>query len=143
MSIPARRHELLAEILMRAVLSEGEHGGARAAAVEAAGRHGVAAGVAERERLRPGRLGPERALTLTEDVLRRLGFEPGRPARDHVRLRNCPFHPLAAAAPDLVCGLNHAFLRGLLEGMQAPAIDAALAPAAGECCVELRRVPAG
>jgi predicted ArsR family transcriptional regulator len=137
-SIPARRHELLADILVQGLLAEGEHHSARSAAVEAARSRGVAVGAAERERVRPGRLGPERALALAEDVLARHGFEPGRPARHCVRLHNCPFHPLAAAAPELVCGLNHGFLSGLLDGLQANAVDAVLAPAAGECCVELR-----
>jgi predicted ArsR family transcriptional regulator len=137
-SIPARRHELLADILVQGLLAEGEHDGARSAAMEAARSRGVDLGAAERERVRPGRLGPERALALAEDVLARQGFEPGRPARHCVRLHNCPFHPLASAAPELVCGLNHAFLSGLLDGLQAHAVDAVLAPAAGECCVELQ-----
>jgi predicted ArsR family transcriptional regulator len=137
-SIPARRHELLAEILVRAVLSEGEGESTREAAVRAAHERGLAVGVAERERLRPNRLGPERALTLAEEVLGRLGFEPGRLRQDRLRLRNCLFLPIAAAEPELVCGLNHAFIRGLLQGLKATAVDAVLAPAAGECCVELR-----
>jgi hypothetical protein len=47
---------------------------------------------------------------------------------------------MAQRAPDLVCGLNHALLAGLVEGLRTPAIEAVLAPAAGECCVELRAV---
>ncbi|WP_345603470.1 helix-turn-helix transcriptional regulator [Pseudonocardia adelaidensis] len=137
-SIPVRRHELLADILVHGLLAEDEHGGARSASLEAARRRGIDVGAAEREKVRPGRLGPERALALAEDVLARNGFEPGRPGRGCVRLHNCPFHPLATAAPELVCGLNHAFLSGMLDGLQAHAVDAVLAPAAGECCVELR-----
>ncbi len=137
-SIPVRRHELLADILVHGLLAEDEHDSARSAAVEAARRRGIDVGAAEREKVRPGRLGPERALALAEQLLARNGFEPGRPARHCVRLHNCPFHPLAAAAPELVCGLNHAFLKGMLDGLQAHAVDAVLAPSAGECCVELR-----
>lgn len=55
-----------------------------------------------------------------------------------MRLRNCPFHPLAARSPDLVCGINHAFLAGFLAGLGAAAIHAVLSLAAGECCAELR-----
>ena len=55
-----------------------------------------------------------------------------------MRLRNCPFHPLAERAPDLVCGLNLEFLGGFLEGLGADAVEATLAPAPGECCVEVR-----
>jgi predicted ArsR family transcriptional regulator len=138
-SIPVRRHELLADILVHGLLAEDEHGGARPASVEAARRRGIDVGAAAREKVRPGRLGPERALALAEDVLAGNGFEPGRPEPGCIRLRNCPFHPLATAAPELVCGLNHAFLSGVLDGLQAHTVDAVLAPAAGECCVELRR----
>ena len=55
-----------------------------------------------------------------------------------VRLRNCPFRPLAAKAPHLVCGMNHAYLAGLLSGMEIEVARAYLAPQEGECCVELR-----
>lgn len=137
-SIPARRHELLAEILVRAVVSEGERETARTAAVRSAYERGHAVGATERDRLRPSRLGPERALTLAEEILGSFGFEPGRPRQDCVRLRNCLFQPIAAAEPELVCGLNHAFIRGLLEGLKATAVNAVLAPVTGECCVELR-----
>lgn len=137
-SVPALRHELLADILVHGLLTEGEHDSARSAAAVAAHSRGALVGAAEREKVRPGRLGPERALAIAEDVLARNGFEPGRPERHCIRLHNCPFHPLAAAAPELVCSLNHAFLSGVLEGLQARGVDAVLAPAAGECCVELR-----
>jgi predicted ArsR family transcriptional regulator len=53
-------------------------------------------------------------------------------------LRNCPFHPLAARAPELVCGINHAYIAGVLEGMKANRVRADLTPRAGECCVEVR-----
>ncbi len=65
------------------------------------------------------------------------GFEPARDAPTLLRLRNCPFHPLAAKAPDLVCAINHAFLTGLLDGLDAGTVHATLAPRPGACCVEL------
>ena len=77
-------------------------------------------------------------MTLMEGVLARHGFEPSREAPACVRLRNCPFHPLAAKAPDLVCGINHAFITGFLAGLEAGSVSAVLSPNAGECCVELR-----
>jgi predicted ArsR family transcriptional regulator len=54
-----------------------------------------------------------------------------------LRLRNCPFHPLAAKAPDLVCGMNHAFLSGYLGGLEVSGVRAVPAPEPGECCVRL------
>jgi predicted ArsR family transcriptional regulator len=89
--------------------------------------------------LRPGRLGVERALTATVEVLALNGFEPYMAGAQCIRLQNCPFHPLAAKAPELVCGLNHAFVGGVIDGLHADAVEAVLAPAAGECCVEVRR----
>lgn len=52
-------------------------------------------------------------------------------------MRNCPFHPLAGRTPQLVCGINHAFLTGFLDALGAFTVTAVLAPRAGECCVEL------
>ena len=137
-AIPPRHHDVLADILLGAVLTEGEGENARQAAIRVAGQRGEELGTAERDRSRPGRLGVERALTLMEGVLARHGFEPSREAPACVRLRNCPFHPLAAKAPDLVCGINHAFIAGFLTGLEARSVSAVLSPSAGECCVELR-----
>jgi predicted ArsR family transcriptional regulator len=142
-SIPDRRHELLADLLLQAVVTEGEGETAAQAAMRTAGRRGRELGEEERTQLRPGRLGAERGLTLCERMLDRHGFEPAREDPDRLRLRNCPFHPLAAQAPDLVCGMNHAFLSGYLQGLRAPAVQAVLAPREGECCVELRHATSG
>ncbi|WP_328701619.1 helix-turn-helix transcriptional regulator [Amycolatopsis pittospori] len=135
--LPVRRHEILAGILAEAVLAEGTGETARDAVLRVAGERGVAAGAEERARSRPGRLGVERALTVAEGMLGRYGFEPSRETGTCVRLRNCPFHPLAAEAPELVCRINHAFLAGLLTGLRAGNVEAVLAPGAAECCVEL------
>jgi predicted ArsR family transcriptional regulator len=137
MSIPARQHELLAEILVEAILTEPEHGAARRAALETARARGATLGAAARDRARPGRLGRERALTLAEQTLASLGFEPHRHSTTRVQLGNCPFHPLASQAPDLVCAINHAFLAGYLSGLDATGVAAVLAPEPGRCCVEL------
>ncbi|WP_091290491.1 helix-turn-helix transcriptional regulator [Amycolatopsis xylanica] len=136
-SIPPRRPDMLAEILLDAVLTERDGETARDAALRGARARGSALGQAERERLRTGRLGAERALTVAAGILQRAGFEPAREAPTCVRLRNCPFHPLAAKAPGLICGINQAFLAGLLGALEAPA-EAVLSPRPGECCVELR-----
>ncbi|MBF6301988.1 helix-turn-helix domain-containing protein [Nocardia amamiensis] len=137
-SIPERRYDVLAEILMGAVLGERDGETAREAAMRVAQRRGEELGDAERERVRPGRLGAERALTLVQGMLARHGFEPSRAAPTCVRMRNCPFHPLANTAPELVCGLNHAFCSGILTGLGADSVQAVLAPRVGECCVEVR-----
>jgi predicted ArsR family transcriptional regulator len=136
-NIPPRRHELLADILLEAVVTAGNGEDARQAAARVAGQRGRDIGTRERHDRRPGRLGGKRALTLAEEVLARLGFEPTRESATCLRLRNCPFHPLAGKEPDLVCGMNEAFLTGLLAGFGTPSVRAVLAPEPGECCVRL------
>jgi len=54
-----------------------------------------------------------------------------------VVLRNCPFHALAMRQTALVCAINHAFLSGVVAGLDVARIQARLAPRAGACCVEL------
>ena len=137
-SIPERRPDVIAEILIDAVLTEQPGEDARTAALRTARRRGQDVGAAERARTRPGRLGPERSLSAGEPLLEQYGFEPDRQGPTRLRLLNCPFHQLAARSPDLVCGINHAFLGGLLDGLEATGIDAVLAPRPGQCCVELR-----
>ena len=139
-SLPQREHGLLAEVLITA-LAEPDAQGARDAVLRAARERGEHEGAAARERVRPGRLGAERAARLTADLLTERGFEPIRgDGEDLLRLRNCPFHPLAESAPEVVCGLNHAYLCGMLHGLGADAaLDAVLAPEPGQCCVTFRR----
>jgi predicted ArsR family transcriptional regulator len=136
-SIPDRQHDMLAEILLDALLGHANGENAQQAALRVASQRGEDLGATEREQLRPGRLSAERALTLTENVLTRYGFEPDRQSPTWVRLRNCPFHPLAAKAPELVCAINHAFLTGFLTGLQVTTVHAVLAPHPPECCVQL------
>jgi len=138
LSIPARRHELLAEILAGGVLLENRHGSARAASARVAHARGLAAAAELLTRVRRGRVGAERGMTVAEEVLTGCGFEPYRTGSGCMRLRNCPFHPLAGAMPELVCSLNHAFVSGILAGLGVETVHAVLAPSAGECCVELR-----
>ncbi|MBB4684878.1 helix-turn-helix transcriptional regulator [Amycolatopsis jiangsuensis] len=138
-TIPPRRPDVLSAILIDAVVSATPSESAKDAALRTAAQHGEEAGAAERARTRPGRLGAERGLTLAGEVLARHGFEPSRETPVCLRLRNCPFHPLAARAPDLVCGLTRNFLTGVLGGLAVPGVaTAAVPPPAGGCCVELR-----
>ena len=136
--VPERNPELLASILVEAVSTERDDERAEDAVLRVARERGVALGATERVRLRGSRVGSERALTTSAELLARHGFEPFR-EEGSVRLRSCPFHPLAGMAPSLVCGLNRAYLAGMVEGLDADdRVAAELAPRQGECCVELR-----
>ncbi len=74
---------------------------------------------------------------MLETVLRDHGFEPWHDESGTVRLRNCPFHSLAAVHPDMVCGMNLALMQGLVEGLDADALNPELNPSQGRCCVAL------
>jgi predicted ArsR family transcriptional regulator len=126
-TIPERRYELIAGILADGVADDPAH------AERAARRHARIRGRVLGEQL----AGRDRGLL---DALDELGFEP---ARDGARilLDNCPFHDLAARHTALVCGLNHAFVDGLVSGLGADA-RTRLAPRPGRCCVELTEEPA-
>jgi predicted ArsR family transcriptional regulator len=136
-SVPERRHEFLADMLVEAVLTETGGEDPRQVAARVAWERGRGLGAAERQATRPGRLGAERGLTICEHMLERYGFEPARQAGTRLRLRNCPFHPLAARSPDLVCAMNHAFLSGYLDGLRVTGLRAVLDPQPGACCVQV------
>jgi predicted ArsR family transcriptional regulator len=136
-SIPAREHHLLAQILTDAILTPNQGHTGPQAALQAARHHGAQLGATHHPQARPGRLSAERALTLATTVLTRCGFEPERTTPTLLRLRNCPFQPLASKAPQLICGINHAFLTGFLNTLQAPTLTAVLTPRTNECCIEL------
>ena len=70
-----------------------------------------------------------------QTALRQHGFEPWRGSDGAVRLRNCPFHQLAAEHRDLVCGMNLALIDGLIEGFGANDLHPELDPQPGRCCV--------
>jgi predicted ArsR family transcriptional regulator len=70
------------------------------------------------------------------DVLAGLGFEPAQ-QNGQVLLHNCPFHALAARRTALVCGLNHRFIDGVLDGLGVRSVETRLAPRPDACCVEL------
>jgi predicted ArsR family transcriptional regulator len=138
-NFPQRQHELLAAILLDAVLAEGDES-ARAVAVRVAEGSGTALGREEQQRSKPGRLGTERALTLVARVLAGHGFTPRREAPDRLRLQDCPFHPLTSKASSFICEVNRSFCAGVLTGLDAATVTAVLEPHAGSCCVELRPV---
>jgi predicted ArsR family transcriptional regulator len=122
-TIPQRRYQLIADILAAAVDDDPAH------ADRAAARH------AEQR-------GRDLGATLAESgvdlitALAHLGFEPDH-TTDPVVLHNCPFYALAVRHTSLICGLNHAFLNGLLTGLRATGRHAVLNPRPGHCCVEL------
>jgi predicted ArsR family transcriptional regulator len=138
-TVPPREYELAARLLARAV--EADPSGASRAAL-----HGVArqfgADLGRRgQAAEPGRedarQSAEDPLQSAEDALRGHGFEPWHDEDGTVRLRNCPFHRLAAQHTEVVCGMNLALIEGLVAGLGATGLQPALDPQPGWCCVVL------
>jgi predicted ArsR family transcriptional regulator len=132
-SLPDRRYALAGHLLAAAVDRTRQHGVPLDDAVRETAR---LAGQEAGERAGAGSHGAQR-LGHASAVLAGAGYEP-RAAEDEVVLGNCPFHELARAHTDLVCGLNQAYLAGLLEGLGATTLRAALDPRPGFCCVRVR-----
>ncbi|MGP4049734.1 helix-turn-helix transcriptional regulator [Streptomyces sp. 2A115] len=127
-SLPPRRHDLLASLLAEALTAQLPQESAQEAALRVARTRGEA-------------LGAGACAVDVTAFLESLGFEPASEGADRIVLHNCPFHPVAAQAPRLVCGMNHAFLRGYLTATKTQETTAVLTPRAGVCCVELRTGP--
>jgi predicted ArsR family transcriptional regulator len=122
----------LARVLAEAL---GRLGGASTA--ELAGEIWGAALVGRRR----GRTEPRRAVRRLVALLDGAGFAPEPTTRldAPIRLRRCPFAPLARERGDVVCGVHLGMLRGALRAMAAPLEAAALEPFAGPdlCLVRL------
>lgn len=114
-SIPPRRYELAARILLDA---------AREGHLDAE----ALASVARRTGEEMGQVGLEAALAST-------GYEPVTEDGE-TRFRNCPFHVLRDRDRETTCGLNLALVSGMVDGSGAETA-AVLAPEEGYCCVRL------
>ncbi len=103
-SIPERRPDLIAEILLDAVLDARNParrpGPRRCARPASAARRSAPA---ERARIRPGRLGPERSLTLSEAMLERTRLRAGPHRADRDAAAQLPVPPARAAARPSWC----------------------------------------
>ncbi|MCL6549447.1 MAG: helix-turn-helix domain-containing protein [Acidothermus cellulolyticus] len=125
-SLPPRRYELAAEILLRSVRAARATAELCAAAVEV-GR----------------RLGGTLTGRPLDEVLTRLGYQPIERDGGHA-FANCPFHALVEADAETVCAMNQSLVTGLLEGLGIKELDAVVDPLPGGCCVRLRpRPPSG
>lgn len=151
-SVPPRDYELLADLLATAYDDDSE-GAVHAALLHAAGVEGRRCGAAgPRSVSPPDAHGPESAddadwvhisqgSTSQNELCRLLeerGYEPTIESDGNIGMRNCPFHRLSRSHTDLVCGLNHALLTGVLEGRGEDGERAELCPREGRCCVVIR-----
>ena len=124
-SLPERRYELAGRLLVKAVAQAERTGSPVSEALPAVAP-------------RAGRSAGTQAAPDLFDALSADGYEP-RDEGDGITLANCPFHALAREATDVVCGMNRAYLEGMLGGIGETGLDARLDPAPGRCCVRLER----
>jgi predicted ArsR family transcriptional regulator len=115
-TIPPRRYELAARILLEAMA-----GGHLDDALD---------DVARRTGRQIGAAGLEYALANT-------GYEPVS-VEGETRFRNCPFHVLRDQDRATTCGMNLALVEGMIQG-SGEDVAAALHPDEDYCCVRLRR----
>ncbi|MEO6943635.1 MAG: helix-turn-helix domain-containing protein [Lacisediminihabitans sp.] len=123
-SVPPRDYELLAQLLVSSV-DRDSTGTVREivnlAAYDAGQRVGTEAG---------------------GDLLSALngcGYQPKASEDGRVDLCNCPFHALSDEHRDVVCGLNHNLIRGVLDASGQPDAEAELAFRPGRCCVIIHK----
>lgn len=137
-SFPARDYERVADLLAEA-LEELPGEAAKAAVSDVAHARGHDVG-AQARRGAGSRPSGRRLEAVLVELLRDAGYEPeSDPDERHLRLRNCPFRTLAADHRDLTCGLNLAWARGVVDGLEDRRLSAELAPEPGRCCVVFRR----
>jgi predicted ArsR family transcriptional regulator len=131
-SLPPRHYDLAAELLATAV-EESRSPDTAKALKRAAQRFGqqLAAELSNAK-------GRDRGTRALAAVLRQRGYEPYTDDEGVVRLRNCPFHRLAADHTDLVCGMNLAMLKGLVGADPDIGVKAVLDPRPGQCCVAFK-----
>lgn len=137
-SVPERRYDLAGRLLLRALEERKPGEPARHAARRSARKEGEALGRSLRQELGLRRLGRKGALSAVEEVLSSCGYEAYRDGGQQVRLHNCPFQALASESQDLVCGMNHAFIEGMMRGLGSDALRVELDFPPEHCCVTLR-----
>lgn len=135
-SLPDREYELAGRLMADAIAEAADTGEAvidtlyrlAAARGRSVGEQAVAAHGPPQS--------PKAALNLAAETLARHGYEP-REENGRVVLVNCPFHRLAQAHTQLVCGMNHALVGGLSAALVPHCPRADLEPGSDRCCVVL------
>lgn len=135
-SVPPREYDVAAHLLAAAVHEASEEGGdVKKCLQRIAFDFGRQLGEDAEGRSRPRPSAAKRRDAVLE-VLREHGFEP-RALDGEIVLGNCPFHSLAQAFTDLVCGMNLHLMRGLRSGvgLREGAFQPRLDAQRGTCCV--------
>jgi predicted ArsR family transcriptional regulator len=132
LSVPERHYEVAALLLARAVEKAADGSVTVADALRAVAReYGHTIGA------RFHKDGEQfSSIEQLGELLAEQGYEP-RLAGSTMTLANCPFHLLADEHRELVCGMNHELIKGVVEAAGLPDTAARLDPSPGHCCVTL------
>ncbi|HET7028976.1 MAG TPA: hypothetical protein VFI34_00570 [Candidatus Limnocylindrales bacterium] len=125
--LPERSYDVAADLLAQGVERDRA---AREAVLEAARERGVALAGAASTSSGGDLIG----------LLEREGYEPFVDDDGVIRLRNCPFHVLAASHRELTCAMNHAMLDGAASEIREAGYRAVAQPREGRCCVAFEPV---
>ena len=135
-SLPERHYDLAAQVMAQAITESENRAVPIADSLRDAAREAGRA-LGEQAKLaagaRPSRAG---ALRAVQEVLTDKGYEP-RAEGDGLSLANCPFHALAQAHRDVVCGINLNLIDSLLQTAGPRDTRAELRPSPGRCCVQI------
>jgi predicted ArsR family transcriptional regulator len=134
-SIPSRSYDFAGQILVNSLSDSATP--SRDAVRVSAREQGKRLGQQIKRERRLRTLSPKKALAVAREVLSDRGYEPYIDDQGSLRLNNCPFHALAQQSVDIVCGLNQAFIQGLLSGLGGGELSAFLDPRPDECCVRV------
>jgi predicted ArsR family transcriptional regulator len=137
-SLPERRYDLAGRLLVKAVAQAERTESPIWETLQAVAKDAGRADGAQAAPNRGGRAPQKAAEAAILDALAADGYEP-RKVRDGIVLANCPFHALACEETELVCGMNLAYLEGMLDGVGITTLNAKLDPGQGRCCVRLQR----
>jgi predicted ArsR family transcriptional regulator len=130
-SLPQRRYDLAGRLLSSALEdAEGSESSPRAILDQRAHQLGKELGETARD------ADADADANTALRVLEAYGFEP-RIEAGEITLANCPFHTLAQAYTELVCGMNLRLLEGLLDGLGRTGLTARLDSAPPHCCVRI------
>lgn len=129
-SLPEREYALAGDLMAEAISAATSTGvPVSEALADVARRRGREIGAET-----PARGGP---LTIAIAALRRHGYEP-RHEHGRTVLANCPFHSLAREHTELVCGMSHALVCGVVDEVGDGQVEALLEPGEDRCCVVLQ-----
>jgi predicted ArsR family transcriptional regulator len=131
-SLPARRYEIVADLLARTIEQSDVRLPPRAlrgAAHKVGAAIGSVASLQARKRPSQKRLREALLATLVER-----DYQPLTRSGE-IRLRNCPFQALVDEHRPLVCGMNLALVEGLISGLGARLVAAPIDPSPEKCCV--------